>query len=191
MRQTMSDGNPDDTLLLYVGRLSHEKQLQDLRPVLDNLPNARLVLVGDGPYRSELEKLFAGTKTKFMGYMRGEALSQVYASADIFVFPSSLETFGLVVVEAMAAGLPIVSSQVGGIPDVVEEGITGYTFPIGDIAGMQAGIEKISQNRETMKAMGKAARAYAEKQSWEHMMDEVLAHYERILAERAEEKQTA
>src|SRR5688572_8761345 len=171
MRHEMSDGNPDDVLLLYVGRLSHEKQLQDLRPVLNNLPNARLVLVGDGPYRSELEKIFAGTKTKFMGYMRGEALSQVYASADIFVFPSSLETFGLVVVEAMAAGLPVVASQVGGIPDVVEEGKTGYTFPIGDISGLQAGIEKISHERETMKAMGKAARAFAETQSWGYMMD--------------------
>jgi glycosyltransferase involved in cell wall biosynthesis len=184
MRQEMSDGNPDDILLLYVGRLSHEKQLQDLRPVLDNLPNARLILVGDGPYRSELEKLFAGTKTKFMGYMGGEALSQVYASADIFVFPSSLETFGLVVVEAMAAGLPIVSSQVGGIPDVIEEGKTGYTFPIGDIAGLQAGIEKISQNRDIMKQMGRNARAYAEPQTWGHMMDELIEHYERIVAER-------
>jgi glycosyltransferase involved in cell wall biosynthesis len=187
MRYEMSDGNPDDILLLYVGRLSHEKQLQDLRPVLDNLPNARLVLVGDGPYRSELESIFAGTKTKFMGYMRGEALSQVYASADIFAFPSALETFGLVVVEAMAAGLPVVASQVGGIPDVVEEGKTGYTFPIGDIAGLQAGIENISRDRDTMKQMGRNARAFAETQTWGHMMDEVIEHYERILAEKAAE----
>lgn len=184
MRQRMSDGSPDEVLLLYVGRLSKEKHVHKIRPLLDRVPNARLALVGDGPYRAELEQIFAGTKTTFMGYLRGEELSQAYASADIFVFPSALETFGLVVTEAMAAGLPVVASRVGGIPDVVAEGETGYTFEIGDVEGLIAGVQQIARSRERITQMGRAARTYAETQTWGHMMDEVIQHYERLIAEK-------
>ena len=109
MREEMTQGNPDDTVLLYVGRLSLEKQIEHIRPVLEQIPNTRLVVVGDGPARAALEREFAGQPAAFMGYLRGRRLSQAYASADIFVFPSRLETFGLVVIEAMASGLPVVA----------------------------------------------------------------------------------
>jgi glycosyltransferase involved in cell wall biosynthesis len=182
MRYRLSDGNPDDVLLLYVGRLSQEKKVEQFRPVLDAIPNARLALVGDGPYREELEHIFAGTKTNFVGYLHGEELSQAYASADAFVFASALETFGLVVVEAMAAGLPVISSRVGGIPDVVQEGKNGYTFDVGDIDGLIRGVQKTVENRERMVQMGVDARAFAETQTWGHMMDEVIEHYARLIA---------
>lgn len=181
MRYQLSDGNVDDTLLLYVGRLSYEKKVHDLRPILDKVPNTRLAIVGDGPYRAELEEIFAGTNTKFMGYMKGEALSQAYASADIFTFPSSLETFGLVVVEAMAAGLPVVASRVGGIPDVVSEGQNGYTFDVGDTDALCEGVANISTSRERIQIMGRNARAFAETQTWDYMMDEVIDHYDRLI----------
>ena len=80
-------------------------------PLWRQLPNTRLALVGDGPARAQLERYYADLPVKFMGYLRGERLSQAYASADIFVFPSRLETFGLVVIEAMAAGLPVPSRR--------------------------------------------------------------------------------
>lgn len=181
MRYQMSEGHIDDILLLYVGRLSYEKKIHDLRPILDRVPNTCLAIVGDGPYRPELEEIFAGTNTKFMGYMKGEALSQAYASADIFTFPSSLETFGLVVVEAMAAGLPVVASRVGGIPDVVEEGYNGYTFKVGDIDALCEGVESIAVTRNRIQEMGRNARAFAETQTWDFMMDEVIEHYERLI----------
>jgi glycosyltransferase involved in cell wall biosynthesis len=182
MRDRLSGGHPDDLLLLYVGRLSHEKQLGHIKAALDQIPGTRLALVGDGPARSELERYFAGTPTQFTGYLRDEALLQAYASADIFVFPSAIESFGLVVVEAMAAGLPVVASRVGGVCDVVEEGRTGYTFHVGDTRAMVEGVRRIAVNRERMREMGRAARAFAETQSWTAMMDEVLAHYARISA---------
>ena len=103
MRREMSQDNCQESLLLYVGRLSAEKQIEHIRPALQQLPGTRLVLVGDGPARPSLERHFAGLPVTFMGYLQGERLSQAYASADIFVFPSRLETFGLVVIEAMAA----------------------------------------------------------------------------------------
>ncbi len=190
-RFQLSEGDVDAPLLLYVGRLSREKHIHDLRPVMDALPNVRLAIIGDGPYRAELEQLFAGTKTNFMGYVKGEALAKAYASSDIFVFPSSMETFGLVVVEAMAAGLPVVASRVGGIPDVVTEGYNGYSFDVGDIAAIIDGVKRVSQSRDIMIQMGKNGRAFAETQTWGHMMDEVISHYERIKSAYQQEKVTS
>ncbi len=188
MRAALSDGHPDDTLLIYVGRLSSEKQIDHLKAVLEAVPGTRLALVGDGPARESLQALFAGTHTTFMGYLTGEPLSQAYASADIFVFPSAMETFGLVVVEAMAAGLPVVASRVGGVRDVVDEGRTGYTFDVNDLDGLIAGVRQIAISRERIAEMGHAARAFAETQTWPAMMDEVIDRYTRLIEERRAER---
>jgi len=181
MRARLSAQHPQDIVLLYVGRLSAEKQIEHLRPVLAHVPNTRLALVGDGPHRQELEAYFAGTNTTFMGYLGGDELARAYASADIFTFPSAMESFGLVVVEAMAAGLPVVASRVGGIPDVVEEGYNGYTFNVGDVDALVEGVESIAVTRRRMQTMGRNARRFAETQSWDAMMEEVIVHYERLV----------
>ena len=184
MRDMLSDGHPESTIMIYVGRVSSEKQIEHLRPVLERVPNTRLAIVGDGPARADLEKYFAGTPTKFMGYMQGRALSEAYASADIFAFPSALETFGLVVVEAMAAGLPVVASRVGGVRDVVQEGHTGYTFDVGDIDALVEGVSQIAVSRERITQMGIAARAFAATQTWPAMMDEVIEIYDWLIQEK-------
>ena len=191
MRSRLSDGHPEDVVLVYVGRLSTEKQIDHLKPVLEQIPGVRLAIVGDGPSRADLQAQFAGTPTVFMGYMKGEALSQAYASADVFVFPSALETFGLVVVEAMAAGLPVVASRVGGVADVVDEGRTGYTFEVGDIAGLVDGVRQTVQDRARMAQMGRDARAFAETQSWPAMMDEVVDLYAQLIAQRQQRESVA
>jgi glycosyltransferase involved in cell wall biosynthesis len=182
MRALLTDGHPEDTILLYVGRLSSEKQIHTLRDILQRVPNTRLALVGDGPYREHLEHIFADTPTKFMGYMTGEPLSQAYASADIFTFPSALESFGLVLIEAMAAGLPVVTSLVGGAKDIVNEGINGYTFPVGDVDGMIEGVRQIISEPGKRDEMGRAARVFAETQTWDAMMDEVVRCYRDMIA---------
>ena len=184
MRNRLSGGNLNDILLLYTGRIGTEKQLHLLRTVLEQVPGTRLALVGDGPARSEMETYFAGVPAKFMGYMQGEALSQAYASADIFVFPSALESFGLVVVEAMASGLPVVASRVGGVMDVVQEGRSGYTFEPGDVNALVEGVRRIAADQDCLTQMGGTARAFAETQTWPSMMDEVIDHYQRLVVEK-------
>ena len=184
MRARLSDGHPDAPLLLYVGRLSAEKQLHLIRPALEHIPSARLALVGDGPARAALAKVFAGTGTHFAGTLSGEPLSQAYASADVFVFPSALETFGLVVTEAMAAGTPAVAARVGGVPEVIREGVNGYSFVPGDVVGMVAGLKETLASRERLAALSEAARAYALTQSWGAANDELIGRYERLIQER-------
>lgn len=184
MRERLSDGHPDALLLLYVGRLSHEKQIHQLKAVLEAVPNARLALVGDGPIRQELEDHFAGLPVHFAGYVQGEALAQAYASVDAFVFPSALESFGLVVLESMASGVPVVAAQVGGVGDVVREGVNGFSFPVGDIPKMIEAVRYLAEHPQERQAMGQAARQFAETQSWDSMMDEVIEHYQRIIEKR-------
>jgi glycosyltransferase involved in cell wall biosynthesis len=180
MRDRLSDGHPDDHLLLYVGRLSLEKQIDHLKSVLEQIPGTRLALVGQGPAQPALEKHFAGTNIVFMGHLEGDALAQAYASADVFVFPSAIESFGLVVVEALAAGLPVVAARVGGVGDVIQEGVNGYTFETGDTAGLVAGVRQTLTTEAHRRALSHAARAFAETQTWPAMMDEVIDHYTRL-----------
>lgn len=184
MRRRLSAGHPEDMILLYVGRLASEKQIDHIRPVLERVPGARLAIVGDGPARAELEAYFAGTPTTFMGYLTGDELWSAYASADIFVFPSAMETFGLVLIEAMAAGLPVVTSRVGGVDDMVRTGVNGYTFNTGDVRGLIDGVRAVLSDPSKRRVMGRNARLFAETQSWPVMMDELITCYGDLIAGR-------
>lgn len=116
MRERLTDGHPEDRLLVYVGRMSKEKDLDVLRGVIARAPEGtRLAMVGSGPHLKQLEAEFAGTPTVFTGYMSGQELAEAYASADVFVFPSTTETLGLVALESMASGVPVVAARAGGI----------------------------------------------------------------------------
>ena len=114
MRSHLSQNHPESPLLLYVGRLSAEKEIERIKPILEAIPESRLALVGDGPHRQALEKHFAGTNTHFVGYLMGQELGSAFASADAFIFPSRTETLGLVLLEAMAGGCPVVAAVLGG-----------------------------------------------------------------------------
>jgi glycosyltransferase involved in cell wall biosynthesis len=176
-RRRLSDGRPDAPLLLYVGRLAIEKRVDWLRPLLDVLPHVRLAIVGDGPLHADLEQRFAGTPTVFTGYLTGEDLAQAYASADLFVFPSPTETFGNVVLEAMASGLPVIAARAGGPVDHVKSGENGYLFDADNLADLVALVWHYGDNRAHLRQLGKMARAYAETQSWAHILDGLLETY--------------
>ena len=177
MRNTLSAREPEKPLLLYVGRLSAEKDIGTLREVLRAMPEVRLAIVGDGPVRHELERHFRGTATYFAGYLRGEPLATAYASADVFVMPSKTETLGLVLMEAMAAGCPVVACRAGGIPDAVEDGVTGYLFEPSDRHGLVNTVRRALANPAERATVRARARADVERHSWAGSTDQLRKYY--------------
>ncbi|MFN9645799.1 MAG: glycosyltransferase family 4 protein [Cyanobacteriota bacterium] len=180
-------GTHDDTgnLLLYIGRLSAEKQIERIRPVLAALPQTRLALVGDGPYRSQLERLFEGTATTFVGYLAGEDLASAYASGDAFLFPSSTETLGLVLLEAMAAGCPVVGANRGGIPDIVSHGENGCLYDPDDPPSLIEAVHTLLGDPEARCTLRASARAEAERWNWASATAQLQGYYASVLTPRA------
>ncbi|BGP41554.1 hypothetical protein JCM10450v2_005600 [Rhodotorula kratochvilovae] len=136
--------SPSKLAVLYVGRISWEKNLLLLIEAFRGLqepdaatgrPACQLVFVGDGPARGEVESLCAeyGLGALFLGFRKGEELAAAYASADVFAFPSFTETFGQVVSEAQASGLPVVGLRAEGVSDLVEHGRTGLLLDLNDL----------------------------------------------------------
>lgn len=169
MRYRLTNGEPEKPLIVHVGRLGVEKSLDFLKSVMDRLPDARIAFIGDGPYREELEKMFTGMPAVFTGMLQGEELSQAYASGDVFVMPSESETLGLVVLEAMASGIPVVGARAGGVPDIIpadQEGKTGFLFTPGDLDDCLSKLEPLLNDKEFRETIGKAARVETEKYDW-------------------------
>ncbi|KAI0512197.1 hypothetical protein KFK09_012835 [Dendrobium nobile] len=169
MRVRLSGGEPEKPLLIHIGRLGAEKNLDFLKKVMDRLPGARISFIGDGPYRGELEKMFKGMPAVFTGMLQGEELSHAYASGDVFVMPSESETLGQVVLESMSSGIPVVAARAGGITDIIpdeQSGKISFVFTPGDVEDCIGKIEYLLSNKEFMEAMGKAARQEMEKYDW-------------------------
>ena len=181
MRSRLSQGHPEDPLLLYVGRVSVEKQIDQIKPVLEAIPEARLAIVGDGPNRESLEAHFAGTKTNFVGYLQGLELASAFASADAFVFPSRTETLGLVLLEAMAAGCPVVAARSGGIPDIVTNGVNGYLFEPDDPDGAITATKSLLEATQIREELRTNARAEAEQWGWEKATKQLQNYYRSVL----------
>ena len=184
-KRLLGNFSDEGSLLIYVGRLSAEKQIERIKPVLEALPSTRLALVGDGPYRQQLEKIFQGTSTTFVGYLSGNELASAYASGDAFLFPSSTETLGLVLLEAMAAGCPVVGANKGGIPDIISDGENGCLYnPDGENDGAFSLIEatkKLLGNEIERTTMRQAARSEAERWGWAGATKQLRSYYEDVL----------
>jgi len=150
--------------LLYVGRVSREKSLELLtevfRELVDSGADVGLAVIGDGPYRQEMETALTDYPALFTGYLHGEDLQRGYASADLFVFPSATDTFGNVVLEAQASGLPVIVSDAGGPRELMVEGETGTIFQAGNKDALIAAIRLLAGNRLLLAEMGKKARSF-------------------------------
>jgi glycosyltransferase involved in cell wall biosynthesis len=188
MRKRLSGGEPEKPLVLFVSRLSREKRVDWLLPIVQQLPGIRLAIVGDGPARSQLEKLFVKTPTVFTGYLHGAELASAFASGDIFAFTGAEETYGNVVAEAMASGLPVIAPRSGGVVDLVEEGVTGFLYKPENHQMFLACVKELATDLTRAKAMGlegqKKARAYA----WDTTLTHLLEFYETVIAETNEAK---
>ncbi len=181
MRDYLSQGQLASPLLLYVGRLGAEKEIEQIEPVLAAIPSARLAIVGNGPHRASLEKHFADTPTHFVGYLAGERLAAAYAVADAFIFPSRTETLGLVLLEAMAAGCPVVAARSGGVPDIITDGIDGYLFDPDDPHGAIGATQKLLAALEIDRTLCHNARAEAERWSWSAATQQLQRYYRQVV----------
>jgi glycosyltransferase involved in cell wall biosynthesis len=190
-RARLSGGQPEAPLVITVGRLSPEKRIGMLRPLLDALPHIRLAIVGDGPARWILERQFAGTPTVFTGYLRGADLAAAYASADVFVLTSANETLGNVVLEAMASGIPVVVPDKGGPLDHVRDGGNGLLYSAEDSEALVEQVARLIEDRTLAQRLGAAGRAYAEMQRWEGVLDRLIADWATLIppARRVERPQ--
>ena len=177
---------------VHVGRLAAEKGVE---VILDAYAIARrslpegsvhLVIAGIGPCEAEL-RARAPRGVTFLGYLdRRTLLPRLYASSDAFVFSSLTETLGLVVLEAMSCGLPVIATPAGGVADHLRDGENGIAFPPNDADAMARAMVRLAMDRGLTARLGKAARATAEALSWDTELDRLDRSYRAILAEERE-----
>lgn len=185
MRATLTDGVPQAPLVVYVGRMSREKNLDQLiepmRRLRRRVPGVRLAMVGSGPQVEELKDQFDPTWTVFTGYMSGTQLAQAYASADVFAFPSTTETLGLVALESMASQVPVVGARAGGVPFVIDDGETGFLVDPHDTQGWVDRLEQLLTDQCLRERMGVAARKETERHSWRAATEALVRFYNQAI----------
>jgi N-acetyl-alpha-D-glucosaminyl L-malate synthase BshA len=158
--------DPAEALILHISNFRPVKRIRDVMAMFDRLQRripARLVLIGDGPERSLAERLAAKggfeSKTSFLGNVA--AIETILPLAKLLLLPSDAESFGLAALEAMACGVPVIGTRAGGLPEVVEDGVSGFLRPVGDVEGMaNAGLDLL-RDAERWRAFSKAARKRA------------------------------
>jgi len=169
----------------FVGRLAAQKDVGTLVRAAALLESpARVVLTGDGPDRAALEaevaRLGLGDRVRFTGFVPHPQVAAVLAHTDVLVLPSRYEELGSVLLETIRAGVPIVASNTGGIPEVVRDGENGLLCPPGDPASFAAAIDALLADARLRRRMGAAGRARSQAYSWDALAPQVLEVYERV-----------
>ena len=182
VRARLSGGHPGDVLLLYVGRVAKEKGLDRLAEPLRSLPGARLAVVGGGPELPQMRERFRDSPAVFTGFLSGDELVQAFSAADALLFPSTNETFGLVALEAMACGLPVIAPRRGGLADILHDEHNALVYDPGDMGSLLAQVRRIQHDPALRARLGAGALAHARGRGWEATMDQLIAYY--ALAQR-------
>jgi len=174
----------DGPLVGNVARLAPQKDHRTLIEAARLVPEAEFVVAGDGELRDELERLAEGSRVRFLGAR--DDVPDVLASLDVFAFPSLFEGLCLAVIEAQAAGVPVVATPVGGIRETVVEGETGLLVPTGDPPALAAAIRRLLEDRNAAQAIAaEAKRRVLERFSIERMVEETLRLYGETTASRS------
>jgi N-acetyl-alpha-D-glucosaminyl L-malate synthase BshA len=185
LRMELGGGKP---VLMHISNFRPVKRVRDVVRVFAKV-RARvpcvLVMVGDGPERGAAEEearnLGVAAEVRFLGKI--DAVAPLLAAADVYVFPSESESFGLSALEALASGVPVVGARVGGVPDVVRDGVTGALLPLGDVDGMaEATVRFLDPVR-----WAEASRAAQDDAHARFATADVVARYERLYAEALEQ----
>lgn len=181
--------------LLYTGRVSAEKNMRFLSLLFRYLVDTRgldveLAIVGDGPMREQMEEELADYPAIFTGYLRGDELSTAYASSDLLVFPSTTDTFGNVVIEALASGTPALVTDVGGPSEIVQDGRAGMVLPVDHLDTWAGAVHDIVMDRRRLMFLQRCARTVAEAYTFERARTEqwnfYSGHIDRFRADRRE-----
>lgn len=187
MRRRLGAGD-DSLVVAYVGRLAAEKGLDVALEAMRRVELARpgrwrFAFAGDGPYAAHC-RASAPAGSVFLGQLVGDELSAFYASADIFVFPSTTDTFGNVLLEAMASGLPVVGADVGPTREVLGAG-GGATFAAGDPSALAAALMELERNPALLRETAAAGLANSRGRSWDRIFDSLVADYHGVVAGQA------
>jgi glycosyltransferase involved in cell wall biosynthesis len=175
--------NPNAVTLGYVGRLAEEKSLPELASAFEELSSKyeiQLLIVGDGPIRTELEKRLdkADGHYAFAGLKKGEELADLYAAMDIFAFPSKTETFGQVVLEAMASGVPVVGYDSPGVRDLVQNTKSGLLAK--SLIEFRLDLELLIRDAKIREMQSKKARELALDRSWDAILNGLISEYGKL-----------
>jgi glycosyltransferase involved in cell wall biosynthesis len=187
-------GADDNTIVVaYVGRLAAEKGLDTAVAAMHRVSAGPLgsvarggrrvvfALAGDGPYAVHCRRVAPPPPTThFVGRLEGRALSEFYASADLFVFPSATDTFGNVLLEAMASGVPVIGADVGPTREILAHG-GGITVPRADAGALAEAIEMLANDPGRRATIGAAGITYAASRSWDRIFDDLVADYRCVI----------
>ncbi|MEU3979819.1 glycosyltransferase family 1 protein [Streptomyces sp. NPDC026672] len=179
LRRELAPGG--ELIVGYVGRLAPEKHVELLAGVC-GLDGVRVVVVGDGPSQPHLTEALPGAV--FLGRRTGDDLARIFASLDVFAHTGPFETFCQTVQEAMASGVAVVAPAAGGPLDLVDHGRTGLLVPPRDAAAVRDAVARLAADTELRASYGAAARATVEGRTWGAVVDQLIHHYEDVLAER-------
>ena len=184
LRQTLGFA-PDDVVIGHVSRLAAEKNTSHLaaalRLVAAACPRVRFLVVGDGPERPAFERAL-GPEARFVGYRSGTDLADHYSSMDLFAFASVTETFGNVLLEAAASGLPVAAVRAGGVGAIIDDGVTGTLVPPGQPPrALAEALIHLGAAPARRRAMAQAARQYATEQTWDSIMSRLRGNYLDVL----------
>ncbi|MPZ23612.1 MAG: glycosyltransferase [Dehalococcoidia bacterium] len=172
-RSLLTGGETTMPLALYVGRLAEEKRLLDLADAVRGSSGVRFALVGDGPQRKLLEREFTDSPVVFTGYLRGASLAAAYASADFFIFPSDSDTFGQVVIQAMASGLPVIVTSDSAPAELAPDGSTAIHVPARHPEAVTNAIQMLAGDAQRRRVMAANALARSRRHSWEALVTRI------------------
>ena len=178
---------PDEAILMHLSNFRPVKRVVDVvkifARIVQEMP-AQLILVGDGPDRSAAEwlahDLGIQARVHFVGKL--ESVNELLPLADILLMPSELESFGLAALEAMACKVPSIATRVGGVPELIDDGVTGLLYEVGDVEGMSLGALSLLKDRERLNAMRDAGRKTAQKRFCSTLVvPHYVRYYEKVL----------
>ncbi|HEY1457945.1 MAG TPA: glycosyltransferase [Solirubrobacteraceae bacterium] len=170
--------------VLYCGRITREKGAELLADAFllarESNPNLHLVLAGGGPEQEHLSERIGDAAT-FLGWLEGAELARVYASADVFLFPSATDTFGQVILEAQASGLPVIAVAEGGPTSLIEDGLTGLLRPA-DAEGLATALLELAGSPALCERLSDAALLAVRQRTWERALTRLADGYQRVLS---------